>query len=206
VVLDLIPHVYNGERIIRALGQDGTDEDIQLGEEAIPEDVKQGIKGVYNLTVGKYDLSVQSGPSFTTQREEAAEQMMELLRVFPQAAPIIGDLLVKNLDWPGADEIADRLKAMLPPILQGDQGEDPRLAKAMEMIQKLQGALEQLKADRSIERFEASIKAVDSEAKAFDAETKRISALAKAGKDIMDATSPPGPYDRVESRGQNRAA
>ena len=72
----------------------------------------------------------------TTQRQEAAEQMMELIRVFPQSAPVIGDLLVKNLDWPGADQIAERLKAMLPANLQGE-GEDPRLAQAMQMVQKL---------------------------------------------------------------------
>ena len=198
VVLDLIPHVYSGQRIIRTLGQDGTVESAQLGQEAVREDPKEGITGVYDLTAGKYDLVVETGPSYTTQRQEAADQMMELIRVYPDAAPVIGDLLVKNLDWPGADEIAERLKALLPAVLQGGQEEDPRLAEAMQMIQKLQGAIEQLHADRSIEQFEASVKAFTAESKAFDAETKRISALAKAGKDIADAASPPGPHDRYE--------
>lgn len=202
VVLDLIPHVYTGERIIRTLGQDGTVEDAQLGQRqpATSEDAQKGIRGVFDLTVGKYDLTVESGPSFTTQRQEASEQMMELLRVFPQAAPVIGDLLVKNLDWPGADEIAERLKALLPAALQGGEGEDPRLAQAMDMIQKLQGAIEQLQTDRSIEQFEAAVKAFTAESKAFDAETKRMAALAKAGKELTTAASPPGPYDRFEGR------
>ena len=203
VILDLIPHVYSGQRIIRTLGQDGTVESAQLGQEAVREDPKEGITGVYDLTAGKYDLVVETGPSYTTQRQEAADQMMELIRVYPDAAPVIGDLLVKNLDWPGADEIAERLKALLPAVLQGGQEEDPRLGQAVEMIQKLQGAIEQLKADRSIEHFEAQIKAMGAEAKAFtsayDAETKRIAALAKADKDIADAVSPAGPYDRYEA-------
>ncbi len=203
VVLDLIPHVYSGERIIRTLGQDGTVDTAQLGPEAVQEDQEQGIGGVYNLTAGKYDLTVEAGPSFTTQRQEAAEQMMALLKALPQAAPIIGDLLVKNLDWPGADEIAERLRALLPAILQGGEGEDPRLAQAMQMVQQLQGAIEQLKEDRSIEQFEAQIKAMEAEAKAFtsayDAETKRIAALGKIGKDITDAASPPGPYDQYQA-------
>ncbi len=198
VVLDLIPHVYTGRRIIRVLGQDGTTKDELLGQQG--EQPPEGFKHVYDLTAGKYDLVVQAGPSFTTQRQEAAEQMMELLRVFPQAAPVIGDLLVKNLDWLGADEIAERLKALLPPELRGDEEEDPRLAQAMQMVQQLQGAIEQLKADKSIEQFEASIKAIAEETKAYDAETKRIAALAKAGKDIADATNPPGPHDRYEGR------
>jgi hypothetical protein len=200
VVLDLIPHVYSGQRIIRTLGQDGTVEDAQLGQPAAPEDPRQDIPAVYDLTAGKYDLTVESGPSFTTQRQEAAEQMMELLRVFPQAAPVIGDLLVKNLDWPGADDIAERLKALLPAAAQGGEGEDPRLAQAMQMVQQLQQAIEQLKADRSIEQFEAKIKALDAQSKAFDAETKRIAALGKIGESIISAASPPGPHDRYEGR------
>lgn len=197
VVLDLIPHVYSGQRIIRTLGQDGTAENAQLGE-ARQENPQEGLAAIYDLTAGKYDLTVESGPSFTTQRQEAAEQMMELLRVFPQAAPVIGDLLVKNLDWPGADEIAERLKAMLPAAAQGGEGEDPRLAQAMQMVQQLQGAIEQLKQDRSIEQFEVKIKALDAESKAFDVETKRIAALGKIGEAIVSAASPPGPHDRYE--------
>jgi len=200
IVLDLIPHVYTGERIVRTLGHDGTVGSAQLGKPAQQEDPRQNMTGIYDLTAGKYDLTVESGPSFTTQREESAIQMMELIKVFPQAAAVIGDLLVKNLDWPGADEIAERLKMLLPAVLQGGKDEDPRLAQAMEMVQKLQGAIEQLKADKSIEQFEASIKALSEETKAFDAETKRIAALAKAGKDIADANSPKGPHDRYEGR------
>jgi hypothetical protein len=62
-----------------------------------------------------------AGPSFTSRREEAATQMIELIRAYPPAAPLIGDLLAKNLDWPGADEIAKRLKAMLPAQIQGER-------------------------------------------------------------------------------------
>ena len=57
VVLDLIPFVYSGERIIRTLGQDGTVESAQLGQEAVQEDLKEGIAGVYNLTAGNNSLS-----------------------------------------------------------------------------------------------------------------------------------------------------
>ena len=96
---------------------------------------------IFDLARGKYDLVAEAGPNFATKRQEAAEQMMELLRVFPQAAPIIGDLLAQNLDWPQADEIAARLKAMLPPSALGQ--EDPRLAQAMQMIETLKQALGQ---------------------------------------------------------------
>src|SRR6202012_4661006 len=78
----------------------------------------QAMEQVFDLTVGKYDLTVEAGASFTARREEAASQMIALTQAFPQAAPVLGDLLAKNLDWPGADEIAQRLKTLLPPQLQ----------------------------------------------------------------------------------------
>ena len=87
--------------------------------------------------------------------------------------------------------------------------QDPRLAQAMQMVQQLQQAIEQLKADRSIEQFEAKVKAMEAEAKqataAYDAETKRIAALAKAELDITNAMSPPGPYDKHQNSGNSQA-
>ena len=102
--------------MLRVLGEDN---------EASSVPVNQPIQGegeaeprIYDLTTGKYDVVVKLGPSFTTQRAEAAEQMMLLVQQFPQAAPIIGDLIAKNLDWPGAEEMAERLQKLLPSALQ----------------------------------------------------------------------------------------
>ena len=90
---------------------------------------------IYDLSVGKYDLTVETGPSFTTRREEAANQMIELIRVNPQVAGVIGDILAKNLDWPGAEEIARRLQALLP---DAARGADPRLQQLTQALQASQ--------------------------------------------------------------------
>lgn len=149
ILIDLIPHVYSGERIVRILGPEGQVATAKLGQRpqqdvsasppaGIPQKPGQmqpapgqpvpwppqapkmadGTEGAFDLSVGKYDLVVDVGPSYTTRRAEAAEQMMELIKSFPQAAPVIGDLVAKSLDWPGAQEIAERLHKMLPPQLQ----------------------------------------------------------------------------------------
>lgn len=147
ILIDLIPHVYTGKRIIRILGAEGQVATAQLGQSPAPPmagasspspmpqqpplPAGQGVPwppkppmapdgsaGVFDLSVGKYDLVVDVGPSYQTKRAEAADQMMALIKAFPQAAPVIGDLVAKNLDWPGAQEIADRLHKMLPPQLQ----------------------------------------------------------------------------------------
>jgi hypothetical protein len=113
-------------------------------EQQLPPEMAQQLKAVtkiFDLTTGKYDVMVTAGPGFTTRREEAATQMMEFVRVFPQAAPLIGDLLAKNLDWPGAEQVAERLKAVLPPQAAG---QNPQLQQAEQAIQQLQGQVQQM--------------------------------------------------------------
>jgi hypothetical protein len=103
VLIDLIPRVYSTQRMVRILGPDGAPALVQVNG------AEGGGGRVFDLGVGRYDLTVRAGPSFASRREEAASQMIELIRAFPPAAPLIGDLLAKNLDWPGADEVARRL-------------------------------------------------------------------------------------------------
>ena len=74
---------------------------------------------------GKYDVVVTIGPSYTTQREEAAENLLAFLKIAPDLAPVVADLLVKNMDWPGASELEKRFKAMLPPQVRGEEEQGP---------------------------------------------------------------------------------
>lgn len=115
ILLDLIPKVYTTERVIRVIGEDGSQEEKRINTQGqVPQKDKKGnvILAMHDLTSGKYDLTVTTGPSFTTRREEAAMQMTEMIRAFPAAAPVVGPHLAKNLDWPGADDIAEELDAI----------------------------------------------------------------------------------------------
>jgi Uncharacterized protein conserved in bacteria with the myosin-like domain len=210
VIIDLIPHVYSAERVIRVLGEDGTPKPVQIGrvppEQAaalkqrseLGQDQEEAaeIARIYDLTVGKYDLVVSAGPSFNTKREESASQMIELIRNYPAAAPLIGDLLAKNLDWPGADEIAKRLKAMLPPQVQG---QNPELQAAQQQLQALQGQLQQMADELKREREDRSLEAAKVEADATDkAEQRKLEERKieidefKAETDRMKALAPKG--------------
>jgi hypothetical protein len=77
-----------------------------------------------DLAVGKYDLVVTQGASYATKRIEALNSMVEIARVNPAIMQIAGDLIIKAMDWDGADEIAERMKKMLPPQLQENEDED----------------------------------------------------------------------------------
>lgn len=153
VLLDLIPKVYDGQRIIRIIGADETEQNAKIGKVDENGPLPDGAERIYDLSLGRYDVAVDTGPSFTTRREESAQQMIEMIRAYPDAAPLIGDLMVKALDWPQADEIAERLKAMLPQQVNG--GPPPEMQQMVqqgqEMIQKLQAENAQLKGRAQLE-------------------------------------------------------
>ena len=82
--------------------------------------MNQTVDGVRinDLSMGKYDTTITVGPSFSTQRQEAADTYQQLLQGNPQVFPLIGDLIFKSMDLPYSEDIADRLKIMLPPEIQ----------------------------------------------------------------------------------------
>jgi len=136
VLIDLIPHVYSQPRVMRVMGYDESVTEVRINDPEADQ--------IHDLTVGKYDLTVEAGPSFTTQREEAVTQMTEMVRAYPDAAPIIGDLIAKNMDWPGADEIAKRLKVLLPPQIQALEKMDGLPPEAQAAIAQAQNQIQQL--------------------------------------------------------------
>ena len=139
VILDLIPTYYDSQRMIRLRGEDDTVNFVEINKPMLTPD---GMRIQNDLTRGKYDVRVGVGPSYRTKRLEAASSMVELARVFPQILEVAGDLIAKNLDWPGADEIAKRLKKMLPPgIVEID--EDDEEAMAAQQAQQQQQQIQQ---------------------------------------------------------------
>ena len=182
ILIDLIPKVYSAPRVVRVLGASGEARSVAVNQTASvpdPADKARRIEKIYDLAVGKYDLTVKSGPSFTSRREEAATQMIELIRAYPPAAPLIGDLLAKNLDWPGADEIAGRLAAMLPPeIKQGEaKGADPGAEAAKAQLAKLAQALQAAGAKIKALEDEQGLTARKLEIEAFEAQTRRMAVV-----------------------------
>lgn len=202
ILIDLIPKVYDTERVVRVIGEDGTPENKPVNQ-AVPQTDENGqpvtqqvndgqgntievaVTAMHDLTVGKYDLTVTTGPSFTTRREEAAAQMTEFVRAFPPAAPLIGDLLAKNQDWPGADEIAKRLKS-INPALQQKEPVPPEVQQALEQsqqaIEQLKQKVQALETDKSIEQFEAETDRMKVEG---DLKLKEQSQMAEAAQAVQ---------------------
>ena len=144
IILDLIPKVYTSARIQRIIKPDTTvthvgiynSKNSETREEAEKAIDNPDIKKIYDIGTGRYDVGVSVGPSYQAKRQEAVASQMALVQAFPEVFTVIGDQIVRNMDWPGAQEIADRLKKMLPPQLQDEGDGDPE-TKLMQTQQQL---------------------------------------------------------------------
>lgn len=172
IILEMIPKVYNRPRILRVMGLDKTSQNVPVNQQANAGIDEDGLAQVFDLTVGKYDLTVDTGPSFQTKREEAAFGMTELVRAYPPAAAIIAPRLAKAQDWPEAQEIAKEL-AMLSPTENGS----PEAQQAQQQIQQMGQQLQQLSQQLNDKKADQDLAREKAETDAYKAATDRIKAL-----------------------------
>ena len=112
MMVDMIPSVMDSERIERIIGNDGVEKMVELNKaNEFTGDI------VHDLSKGSYDVEVVIGPSFQSARQEALDTLISFAEAMPTAAPVIGDLIAKNIDSPDAQEMANRLR--IPLIQQG---------------------------------------------------------------------------------------
>jgi len=187
-LVDLIPKYYDTQRIARIIGLDGETKMVKIDPtQAEPVRKIQNQEGividkVYNPSVGKYDVVVATGPGYATKRQEALEAMAQLLQGNPQLWSVAGDLFVKNMDWPGAQEMSKRFAKTIDPKLMGDAEDNPALQAAQQQMQAMAAELDQLhqmlqNVGKSMEAQDMERKDYEAKIKAFDAETKRIAAV-----------------------------
>jgi hypothetical protein len=135
ILIDLIPKVYDTARTTRIIGEDGESKVVPINQQFNDN----GKEVLYQLDAGKYDITVDVGPSYASKRQEAVSSMLDVIKAYPQLAQFAGDLFVKNMDWPGAQEFADRIKKTLPPNLVDDQKN-----KAQEIPPQVQAQMQQM--------------------------------------------------------------
>ena len=187
-LIDLIPKIYDTQRVARIIGEDGETKMVKINPEQqlpVQKIVNQAgvvIDKIYNPGVGKYDVVATTGPGYATKRQEALEAMAQLLQGNPQLWQVAGDLFVKNMDWPGAQEMSKRFKKTIDPKLLNEGDEDPALQAANQQIQAMGQEMEQMhnmitNVGKSIEAQDMERKNFEAQIKAFDAETKRLTAV-----------------------------
>lgn len=136
ILIDLIPKIYDNERVLRLMppDHDADDQKFTTINQVVYSDMGEQVV-INDLSAASFDIRVTVGRSYATKRIEAANSMVEFMRAVPQAAPLIGDLFAKAMDWPEADEIAKRLRNMIPPQAFKDPNEPPPDPMADPMVQ-----------------------------------------------------------------------
>lgn len=194
ILLELYPKIYDTRRVVRLLGEDGETEEAVIDPTIGVPMLNDGAKKVFNLGMGEYDVDVEAGASYTTRRQEAQDMIGEMVKGNPAMWTTHGDLIAKMQDWPGAEEIAERTRAVMPPPIKQAiaeqeqaerQGMDPKMqavvSNAQQQIQMREQALKA--ASDKIEELTQALQSAQKEGetkegellvKAYDAITKRI--------------------------------
>lgn len=150
ILVDLIPKIYDTEKEVRILGADGAEDYVKINTMVQDKDTGEMI-ALNDLNTGRYDVTITIGPSFSTRRQEAAEMYSQMGNSNPQIWGIAGDLIMKSIDLPYADEIAERWKSILPPEIQQKmtEGKDippeaqAAMAQANQAMQQVQMMMQQ---------------------------------------------------------------
>lgn len=147
ILLDLIPKIYDHERVMRIIGYDNQPELVVLNQRTV--DAAGVTKILNDVTVGEYDVVMETGPGYNSKRQEAVANMMPLLAGSPDLMKIAGDLVFRNMDFPGADVIADRLAASNPLANIDEKSDIPpqaqmQLAQSKQMIEQMQQQMQQM--------------------------------------------------------------
>lgn len=202
MLIKAIPRVMDLDGIVRILGEDGAISSVRLDSSLSAPSHGTLSERIYNLGIGEYDVIATIGPSYSNRRQEAAEGMISLSQSAPQIMATAGDLVIRNMDWPGADQIADRIKRSLPPDVVAEDGSDDGLSveaqqRITAMQQQYEAQLQQ--ADTLITQMrqsleeaqnandETAIKRAELDIKRFEAESRRIDLAHRLGM-IGDAS------------------
>ena len=172
IILDLVPKIYDTQRVLRIIGVDGKPDMVTVNEVQATGEV------LNNVTVGEYDVVMDTGPGYNSKRQQAVEAMLPLMAQ-NEVFQVAGDLMFRNMDFPGADVIADRLAAMNP-LAQIDEKSDipPKVQMMLMQLQKtVQDQQNQMAAMGLDIKYKGTVEGIKQ-----DGETRRelMRAMAKA--------------------------
>lgn len=172
ITVSMIPEVYDTGRVLRVIGEDGTAKNIGVNG-AKGEDNAEG--QVHDITIGKYDIVVDAGPNYKTQRQEELAALIDFSQILSDEQRMLtADLIADASDWKGAQRISKRLKKhldkLMPDILEDEEtGEDEEPKKPSEADLKLQ-AMQEATLERQQEMQEAELMIKKAEAAKAEAE------------------------------------
>jgi hypothetical protein len=170
------------------LGKDEEESFAQINHEVITLDGEPIM--INDLSTGRFDIRVRTGPSYATAKLEARDQLTQMVTTNPALWQVIGDLIVENMDFPGADQIAERLRKAMDPNIVGEKDDEvPQPDPIAEFVQRLNlmgmeldvqkkaAEVEKINADADKSEAEAAAKNAEIGRKDVETETKVLTSL-----------------------------
>lgn len=184
ILIDLIPKIYDTRRMLKYKGDDGEENHIQIDPDAKQAVQEQQVDRdskmtVFNPNIGKYDVESDVGPSYQTRRQDAFEAGVQILQQNESLTSLIGDLVLKNADFPGADEMAERMKRMVPPQAL-DPNADPQIVGLQQQIQQQDQVIKALAGKLSDKSGDLRVKQEKTAIEGYRAQTDRFAQIKQA--------------------------
>ena len=235
ILLDLVPKIYDVPRVMKIMGEDGSEQDVLINPGGVGKmrdengqllnpggdpfhqvqrtpsggvqslDPKQqdqqrlgqelqNVLTIFDPQTGRYDVEADVGPAYGTQRQEAANAFSQIMQANPAAFQLVGDFWAQNSDFPGADQLADRLRRGLPPQYTGGPSpQEQQLQAALQhtqqnaqtQLQRADAEIATLKAQLVLAEEQAKDKAGELENDTYKAETDRLKAVGQIDPHAM---------------------
>jgi hypothetical protein len=189
ILLEWIPIYYDVPRMLRINGLDEQPRDVlvhagqpdaanailEKGGDALRKNIMQGRP--FDLGVGRFDVTITTGPSYASRRQESVQSIVQLVQAYPQLLPVVGDILMENMDWPGARQLAQRMKRMVPQEVKDPEDGQPEIPPEVQqelnqLQQHLQAAMAALQEKDDIIKTKAQELAMQGQIKKFEIASK----------------------------------
>lgn len=189
IIVGMAPHIYNTERELQTLNLDGSSTMVKVAQSGPAHQPVRNAPDIINLTAGEYDVRVKAGPSYSTARQEANDNLTDIMKENPSLVPVIGPMWARLQDFPESDKLARLLTAVAPAPVQAIENEDTTLDPQaqgvvnglQQQIQALQQQLQEAKAAADPIQAKLALDKLkiddDFQIDKFNAETKRLQAI-----------------------------
>jgi hypothetical protein len=190
ILVELLPHYYDWQETASILGEDGSERFVRLAPPGtltnaggkpvsrrvqLRDDAPGQKEVIYDLRAGRYDVYVDTGPTYSTRREEAAESLGQLLPILGDNAMLGMDLFLRNLDFPEGDRLAERFKTLVGQLypwvkaLEETEGQpmddreraiqaEARLAQLAQAMQAMQAEMQAMAQQLENRELEAQVR------------------------------------------------
>ena len=186
IIIDLIPHIYDTERVLKIMAVDGSQQTVQIDPNApqahqpVPalddESIDpQHVSAILNPNVGEYDVIAEVGPAWSTKRQEAFNALSDIMSQNESLSPMLMDIWAKNSDFPEADILAQRFRNMLPPQATGQV--NPQVTELQQHLSQQHAVMQQLSQENVQLKSKAATSELQKEIDWYKAETDRLKAV-----------------------------